>query len=323
MSDPRPKPDGPPKTEEPRSKLIAHRVLAASSHPIRTPAVLAGLVLALLAGAAAAHPGIGIVLDAAGNVFYTDLRQVWRIAPDGTKSVAVPAVHTHELVLDEAGNLYGEHLWYKGEATERWGHRVWRRAPGGEVTTILGPRPGFLTDWSFVRDAAGNHYWFDRGQDLRARRVTLRRRSPDGTVVRHAPALEFANVSWLAAAPDGTLYFMEGADLRRVAPDGSAATLSRGLARRALGQFHVAERHAVMGLWTDRDGGVYAALYGARVVERVRPDGSGEEVARSPFSWGPTGGLVGPDGSLWILEYSVTNQARVRRRFSDGRERVY
>jgi len=30
-----------------------------------------------------AHPGIGIVKDSKGNIFYTDLKQVWKISPDG------------------------------------------------------------------------------------------------------------------------------------------------------------------------------------------------------------------------------------------------
>jgi hypothetical protein len=90
--------------------------------------ILAALVLP---AAAMAHPGVGIVEDSAGNVFYTDLAQVWRIAPDGTKTVAVPKVHTHELAIDADNTLYGEHLWYNGETANTWGHRVWKRAPDG------------------------------------------------------------------------------------------------------------------------------------------------------------------------------------------------
>ena len=34
----------------------------------------------------AAHPGIGIVKDSKGNIYYTDLKQVWKIALDGSKT---------------------------------------------------------------------------------------------------------------------------------------------------------------------------------------------------------------------------------------------
>src|SRR5205823_3445674 len=70
--------------------------------------------------------------------------------------------HTHELYLDPAGNLYGEHLWYEGEAINKWDYYVWRRSPDGRVQTIYGPKREFRTDYSLVRDAAGNHYWADR-----------------------------------------------------------------------------------------------------------------------------------------------------------------
>src|SRR4051812_14013941 len=84
-----------------------------------------------------AHPSVSVVIDRQGNVFYSDLSQVWRVRPDGQKSVAVPGVHAHELVLDAADNLYGEHLWYEGEKTNKWGYYVWRRSPDGHVSRIV------------------------------------------------------------------------------------------------------------------------------------------------------------------------------------------
>jgi len=88
-------------------------------------------------GQAYGHPGVGIVRNNQGTIFYTDLAHVWHLAPDGTKSIAVSNVHTHELCLDAAGNLYGEHLWYEGDATRKWGHYVWRRSLDGKVEKII------------------------------------------------------------------------------------------------------------------------------------------------------------------------------------------
>lgn len=115
---------------------------------------------------AAAHPGVGIVMDSKGNVYYTDLKQVWRIAPDGKRSIAVRDVHTHELYIDRQDNLYGEHLWYEGDATKKWGHRVWRLSPDGTLTDIIPARRGFLDDYDdfhFVHDQNGTMYWAVRG----------------------------------------------------------------------------------------------------------------------------------------------------------------
>ena len=43
-------------------------------------------LLYLTSVTALAHPSVGIVQDSRGNVFYTDLKQVWKIAPDGKKT---------------------------------------------------------------------------------------------------------------------------------------------------------------------------------------------------------------------------------------------
>lgn len=60
----------------------------------------------LLPAIGQAHPGVGIVKDSKGNIFYTDLKQVWKIS-NGIKAVVLPNVHTHELYIDKNDNLYG------------------------------------------------------------------------------------------------------------------------------------------------------------------------------------------------------------------------
>ena len=275
-------------------------------------------VLALAPLPARSHPGVGIVMDSRGEVFYTDLKQVWRIARDGTRSVAVPHVHTHELCLDPQDNLYGEHLWYEGEATDRWGYRVWRRSPEGTLIDVIPAHEGFRTDYSFVRDAAGAMYWADRGA-----RIVIRKKTVDGRVSDVCPGCRFQDVMWMTAAPDGTVFLEDGADLVRIRPDGKRFAIAPGLAARKATQVQVGDRHRLMGLWLDRLGSVYVASYGSREVKKVAPDGSVSVAAHSSWPWSPTGGLVSPDGDLWLLEYSFTGAARVRHILKDGSSRSY
>lgn len=268
---------------------------------------------------AAAHPGIGIVIDSQRNVFYTDLKQVWRLAPGGSKSIAVPTVHTHELYLDAADNLYGEHLWYEGDATRRWGHRVWKRAPDGRITDVIPARTGFRDDYdyySFVRDAASAEYWVNR----RSHQVT--RRAQGGAAAAMSTA-RFAQAGWMTVSRDGRVFVIDGRDLHEVAPDGRSRLLARAIGERSLLQFFVGDRHLVMGLWTSSAGDVFAAVYGSRTVKRITPGGRMTVFARSPAPWSPTGGICGPDGDTWLLEYSATGAARVRRIGRDGSSRVY
>jgi hypothetical protein len=110
--------------------------------------------------AAQAHPGIGIVRDRQGNVFYTDLIHVWQISPSGRVSIAVRDVHTHELSIDSAGNVYGEDNRYlgSGEGDDAYRHRVWKRSPNGSVVDIVPWTRGFWRAYGFVRDAQGAMY---------------------------------------------------------------------------------------------------------------------------------------------------------------------
>jgi DNA-binding beta-propeller fold protein YncE len=265
------------------------------------------LVLLALPAAVHAHPAIALVRDARGNVFYSDLTHVYRLAPDGSKSIAVPNVHTHELYLDAAGNLYGEHLWYEGDATKKWGHRVWRRAPDGRITDVIPAREGFLSHYSFVRDSTGAMYWAESGE----KRTIVRRRAADGT--ERDVARSFRDIRWIAARPDGTLYVIDDDRLVRVAPDGVMRELARGLAKRSASRVLVDRRHSVMGLFPDAQGNVYVARYGTGEVLRISDTGDITTVSRSTMPWSPSGVLVTPAGDLYVLEFSVDNRARVRK----------
>ena len=268
--------------------------------------------------AASAHPGIGIVMDSRGNVFYTDLKQVWKVSPDGRKTVAVRNVHTHELHVDAGDNLYGEHLWYEGEATDKWGHYVWKLHSDGTLEQVIPPQEGFLQNYSFVRDRAGNMYWADRGAQ-----TIIRKRAADGTITDFCNRHDFRDVRWMTVSEEGTVFLIDDGDLLRITPDRLVATLAHNLGERSLLQFFVGDRHNLMGLWLDAEGSVYVAVYGGRVVKKIGKDGKVEVVAHSKVPWSPTGGFIAKNGDLWLLEYSMTNDARARRIGKDGVEKIF
>jgi hypothetical protein len=265
---------------------------------------IAALLLILTAASAVlAHPPIGIVIDGQGNIYYSDLTQVLKRAPDGRVSTAVPNVHTHELALDAAGNLYGEHLRYSGEATNRWYHYFWRRSPDGKVARIVPEHEPFKNEdhISLVRDAAGNSYWANREQKAITR---------NGAVLARA---EFKDIRWMMATPTGTVYLIDTQDLVRVTPAGQVTTVARKLADTRFVRPDIGNRHVLMGLWTDRAGNVYVADFANGKVKRVAADGRVTVVAESTLPWSVTGGAFAPNGDLWLLETSVTNSVRVRK----------
>lgn len=268
--------------------------------------------LALWTVALVAHPGIGIVVDGQGAVYFTDLRQVWKVSPDGKREIVVPNVHTHELCLDSEGNLFGEHLWYEGDRTGKWGHYVWKRYPSGRIEKIIPATEGFLTNYSFVRDSSGNMYWADRGERVTA----IRRRAAGGSggepAIRTIAESRFRNVRWMTASSDGTVYFMDFQDLVRIPPSGKMEVMARGLARKSRWML-MPNPHAVMGLSADSNGNVYAAVLADGEVKRVTPGGAVTTVSKSQPPWAPAGVFADGKGAIWILENKGAFEARARK----------
>jgi hypothetical protein len=278
--------------------------------------LLALLLLPLSVTLVPAHPGVGIVQDSRGNIYFTDLKQVWKITPDGTQSVAVAAVHTHELYLDADDNLFGEHLSYEG-ATQKWSHRVWRLKPDGTVSDVIPTTDGFRKEYSFVRDGKGAMFWAERDKE-----TVIKKRPPDGKPGTHASG-DLRKVGWMTATSDGTLYLMDSGDLRRISPDGKIITVVAKLSGQEKPPAKVSDLNYHMGLWTDKDGLVYVAVAAERLVVRVTAEGKSFVVAKTSAPWSPSGGMIDRDGNLWLLEYDTSNTARVRRIGKDGRDRVF
>ncbi len=266
---------------------------------------------------AAAHPSVSVVMDRQGNVFYSDLKRVMMITPDGKKAIAVPNVHTHEMFMDAQGNLYGDHQWYEGVRTKKWSHRVWKRAPDGSITDVVPAADGLLDNYGFARDSLGIMYWAARGSVSE-----IRRRVGTGSVTVHSRG-PFSGIRWMVAASDGTLYLIDALDLKKVLPDGRVVTLAPAIASKSLSRFMVKDEDRIMGLWLDSGGNVYAAGYGSGDVKRVTPDGNVSVVSSSALPWSPTGGMVAPDGDLWILEVSIINEIRLKRIARNGSVRFY
>lgn len=79
----------------------------------------------------------------------------------------------------------------------------------------------------------------------------------------------------------------------------------------------------LMRLTPRRDGSIHVAAWGERWVERVDSSGAVTTAARSTEPWAPSGVAIAADGSLWLLEYSTTNEARVRRIRADERVTIH
>jgi hypothetical protein len=255
-----------------------------------------------------AHPPVGIVKDSKGNIYYTDLKHVWKVDPTtGKKIIVVPNVHTHELYMDTNGNLYGEHLWYNGEKANTWGYYVWCLKSDGSLVKIIEPTAGFRSDYSFVRDSSGSMYWIDRSNIAR-----FMKKAPSGETTKFAEE-KLGHVGWLYSTANGTLYFTEDNKLEKLTPDGKMAVVADNLGANTT-SFTVAGRnYDGYGIWTDNADNVYIAMIGAKKVNRVSPDGDVKPILFTHSLWTACNGLFDDHGNLWLLEYSVTNECRTRK----------
>jgi len=268
--------------------------------------------LLLISFTVTAHPGIGIVKDNKGNIYYTDLGKVWKISLDGSKTVVVSGVHTHELYMDEHDNLYGEHLWYNGETQNTWGHYDWCLKNTGELVKEIDPTEGFPSNYSFVRDSSGNIYWVERFTTSK-----IMKKTKSGEVMKLTEG-KFGFIGWLTCTKNGSLYFTENNKLHRLSPHGKSdsyriETLAESIGSKSTDFSMMGRNYDSYGIWTDAAGNVYLAMIDSKKVIRIGADGNAQTILTSNSLWTVCSGIFDNNGNMWVLENSVSNKVRVRK----------
>ncbi|NOT75053.1 MAG: hypothetical protein HOP08_09000 [Cyclobacteriaceae bacterium] len=259
------------------------------------------------------HPGIGIVEDSKGNIYYTDLTHIWKIDASGKKSIAVRSVHSHELFMDEKDNLYGEHLWYDSDKPQPWFHYVWKLSPDGNISKIIPETKGFLEDYSFVRDHFGRMYWADRSKECQK----VARKNSDSSITTLGDQC-FHNIRYMTSNDHGEVYVVDFQDLKKVDNSGKVKTIASGIADKKWTKSTTKNQNSVMGVWDDREGNIYTAITNANVVKKFTSVGREEIIFTTSSEWMPTGGLIDSKGNLWVLECTPGNEVRVERQTKAG-----
>jgi len=260
-----------------------------------------------------AHPGIGIVIDDLGNVYFTDLEHVWKINPAGKVSIAIENVHTHQLLLDEKGILHGEHVWHI-ENGELWAHYLWQMNASGEFRRTTGNINEFPINNYLVKDLKGNSYY---PENVNERKVLIKE-SPDGLKDPATNEL-FSDIRWLQySISRNSILVVDYTTVKEVNSEGEVSLLGKEFGTNSLAFTNVSDRHKIMGVWTDNAGNVYISLYGLQKVVVINKNGNVKDAVNVSGLWSPTGGVYDKEGNLWLLEYSARNKARVRKFTPDG-----
>ena len=271
---------------------------------LRIVVLLCAIASVLPTARAEAHEGWGIVVDAAGRVYFGDIPAniIWRISKEGNLERVAHGKHSHALVLDSAGNVYGTNPHPTLPIRS-----VWKLSADGHLTDLIAPTENFpLGLQSFIMDGAGNMYSVN-ARNAQTPELLLLKRSPDGEVITLAGSTvgyadgtgaqaKFAGIDGMAWGPDGILYVADGPYVRRVALDGTVTTLGAGpLTQRRWDE-------DLLGIAVNASGEVYAADHANRRILKISGAGAVSIVVRTGSLWAPTGIVVAGDG-LYVLEH--------------------
>jgi streptogramin lyase len=263
--------------------------------------------LFLISNSAIAHPGTGLVKNSKGEIIYSDLSQIWKLNADGSKTTIVPHVHSHELFMNDKDDLFGEHLWFNGEKLNTWGSYAWRLNTKQKLDTVVPVHEGYLDYYSFTRDSKGNMYYAERGSISR-----IIKQTPGGKKIVLAEK-DFLDIRKIHVTPDGEVYFIDLIHLYKIDKSGKLVNIARKICSNTPLFTWAYPRHSLFGIWLDKQQHIYVANFSGQVVKKITPDGKVSDYYFSTGHWAPTAGLFDEAGNLWLQEYNITNEVRVRK----------
>ncbi len=221
-------------------------------------------------------------------------------AGDGGPATAAQLFYPYQLTVDAADNLYiGE--WNTA--------RVRKVSTDGIIRTVVGTRTGGYSGdggpataaeigapWGLTFDSGGNLYISDAvpGDDIEPTATHIRKVTPDGTITTIAGTgavgyagdgglatnAQFYEPGPLAVDGPGNVYISDGANIRRISPDGIITTIAGGKngysgdgGPASSAQVSTSVYGQGLGLAVDGAGGLYIADSGNNRVRKISPNG--------------------------------------------------
>ncbi|MBI1762269.1 MAG: hypothetical protein HYR56_12625 [Acidobacteria bacterium] len=261
--------------------------------------------LGMPVGAARAHPAWGICVSADGEVYFADAAQqrIWKINRRGTLVSLLKGQHSHNLWLDQAGDVFGEHATWDAAANQ-WRNRRWLFDTDDKLIELGSSSLSAMHGTGFARDAAGNQYEVESS----AQTMRLLKRTAAGQLIflaggapgyadGYGAQAQFTAIGALVLGADGALYLCDQACIRRVAPDGNVTTVGgnplAGVARSA--------QPLILGLAVDAQGNVLVADTEQHAVRRINAEQRVETIFTTGRFWLPAGVTVF-NNEVFVLE---------------------
>ena len=261
-----------------------------------------------------AHPGAGIAVDRAGQVYFLDTGSgLWRIDTGGSLT-HLSETRFHWLAIDE---------------DSRFAKTQFPTGAQGEIVRV-GTNPTILlsSDYPIAVGEDGNLY-FPSGA---AGNLRLMKMTPSGetSTVITFPAMvngkPLPYIGGIVGGRDGSLYYAEDTAIRRINAHGQVSTVVAVSAPASPPLVPATDQHPYLrGLALNDHGAIYVADTGDARLLKITPGGEITTLLETQTPWSPT--AVAVHGSeVYVLEYLHTAREvrrdwlpRVRKITADGR----
>jgi hypothetical protein len=273
----------------------------------------------LLPAPAAAHPGTGIVVDRLGQIYFVDMVSgIWKLDRRGVLTqIRGPAFH-----------------WMALDAADRFSSVDLPSGPGWEIDRIsTNPTLLLSSDFPIAMGRDGNLYYptHGRGTPLQILKVM-----PSGqtsilaTLPTPTAGGPLRDITGIAAARDGSLYYAENDAIRRISREGRVSTLVQKVGENCDSTSGKPASHNPLfrGLDVDSTGTIYVAATGCGAVLRITRDGHVTIPLHLAGTWAPTGVFVS-GSDVYVLEFEHPDSddrremlPRVRKIGRDGKSTV-
>jgi hypothetical protein len=253
-----------------------------------------------------AHPPIGLVYDGLNTIYYTDLDHIWKLdTRTGISEIYRENIHSHELFLDEEGNLYGEHYWY-AESEGQFKNYLWKISINSIFQIIRDEQIGENKDFSFVKDSNFSNYKVVKT----SKRFQIVKSDSISKQIWHNAQLN--DPSWSSVNKNKELLFVDFPKIYR-ANQSQLIVLAKDASAYRF-PFNIQDdKHNIYGLWTDQDNNTYTAVYGGRQIKKIDANGNISRIYTSSFLWSPVNGVFDKNGDLWVMECRIGGAIRIKR----------
>lgn len=258
------------------------------------------------------HLAWGIVVDANGQIYFSDLETIYKIDSQGKLSIfraGVSGRHVHDLSIDAGGNLYGWDNSYEPQ-TQKHLRAFWKMSPGGEYTEIVPLTENLPTGMSIWRDLDGNMYAAEPWNNEK-RESKIIKRTTDGKTTLFAGGnygyldgekqkAKFGIILDMAFAKDNSIYLTDSNRVRKLDKFGIVKTIYPDKVEEK-NQKKSETASQLFGLDVGEQNNVFAADFANSRLLKISSDGKVSTFFNSEKDWSPIGVATFGD-EVYVLE---------------------